>query len=329
MMKNNLAVYDRINEQIEVITVLGKAITHSGMFGCTKEEQGLVLALQCITERKPPLEMCKTYHIIKGRLSKRADAMLADFRRTGGKFKFGDLKNVSVQSAVVEFENETYNVEYSLDQARKAGLIRKDSGWVKFPAAMLRARLVSETLRAIAPELVQGTYTPEEISDFGEEDPLPNSSPVKNVTPPVEDKDEVPMDYSEPATFEQVQKLETYWRALKNPPVTGFGSLTSAQAGKLIHELQSEMNELAKTQSTAMPESGFEPPPPPTNFSKAIGDWLADHEDRVNSYLIEIKWLKAGQTWRDLPVNNAAIIQSKTESFALNCGIPVLEGPAA
>jgi hypothetical protein len=34
---------------------------------------------------------------------------------------------------------------------------------------MLRARLVSETLRAIAPEIVQGAYTPEEIGDFSDE----------------------------------------------------------------------------------------------------------------------------------------------------------------
>jgi hypothetical protein len=31
---------------------------------------------------------------------------------------------------------------------------------------MLRARLVSETLRAIAPEIVTGVYTPEEVTQF-------------------------------------------------------------------------------------------------------------------------------------------------------------------
>ena len=163
------------------------------------------------------------------------------------------------------------------------------------------------------------------------------------VLPPVSDEDEVPMDFGEPATFEQVKKIDAYWKALKKPEkakakaiewvgnskATGFGGLTAAQAGKLIAHLQGEMNKLAKTQSTAKPGSGFEPPPPPTGISQDIGDWLAPHEEQVNSYLIEIKWLKPGQTWRDLSPNNAAIIKSKTESFALNCGIPVLEGPAA
>ena len=164
---NQIEVYSKIND-IGSITALGEAIARSGMFGCEKSEQGTILALQCITEGKPPLELCKTYHIIGGKLSKRADAMLAEFRMKGGKFRFEDLKNAEVQRATVEFEGDTYQVSYSTADAKQAGLLpaKSGSGWAKFPAAMLRARLVSETLRAIAPEIVQGAYTTEELEDF-------------------------------------------------------------------------------------------------------------------------------------------------------------------
>jgi hypothetical protein len=120
--------------------------------------------------------MCKTYHIIGGKLSKRADAMLADFRRAGGKWTWKDLKNDKVQAASVEFEGNKYEVSYSVEEAEIAGLLpaKPGSGWAKHRPNMLRARAVSETLRAIAPEIVQGAYTPEEISDFDE---------PKNVTP--------------------------------------------------------------------------------------------------------------------------------------------------
>lgn len=204
-----IQVYDKIND-VPSIVELGRAIAYSGMFGCEKEEQGTVFALQCIAERKPPLEMCKTYHLINGKLSKRADAMLADFRRAGGKFVFGDLKNRKVQSARVEFEGNVYEVSFSEDDAKAAGLLpaKPGSGWVKYPAAMMRARLISETLRAIAPEIVQGAFTPEEIADF-EPAPAPRqvnaeSKPAaatrevapRAVTPPVEaEVDDIPMVY--------------------------------------------------------------------------------------------------------------------------------------
>ena len=159
---SQITAYDKINDA-EGIELIGNAICRSGMFGCESKEAGIVFALQCIAENKPPLEMAKNYHLVKGKLTKRADAMLADFRRAGGKVFWSDLKNAEIQSAVFEFENQNTNASFSMEDARKAGLVRKGSAWDKTPAAMLRARCVSETLRAIAPEIVQGVYVPEEI----------------------------------------------------------------------------------------------------------------------------------------------------------------------
>ena len=159
---SQLTAYSKINDS-EGLELIGNAICRSGMFGCESKEAGIVFALQCMVENKPPLEMAKNYHLVKGKLTKRADAMLADFRRAGGKVFWSDLKNAEIQSAVFEFENQNTNASFSMEDARKAGLVRKGSAWDKTPAAMLRARCVSETLRAIAPEIVQGVYVPEEI----------------------------------------------------------------------------------------------------------------------------------------------------------------------
>lgn len=167
-MSEQITVYDKVNDAAG-LKIIGDSIAQSGMFGCDKPEQGLIIALQCMAERKPPLEMAKTYHIIKGKLTKRADAMLAEFKQAGGKFIFADLKNPTAQKAVVTFEDyKDFKVEYSIDDAKSAGVYntKADSPWQRTPAAMLRARLVSETLRAIAPEIVVGCYTPEEASQF-------------------------------------------------------------------------------------------------------------------------------------------------------------------
>jgi hypothetical protein len=146
--------------------------------------------------------MCKTYHIIGGKLSKRADAMLADFRKVG-KWTWKDLKNNDLQSASVEFEGQKYEVSYSTEDAKRAGLLpaKAGSGWAKYPANMLRARLISETLRAIAPEIVQGAYTPEEISDFDEPK---NVTPAK-VAPKAQPK---PEPKQEPITVQAVEVVD-------------------------------------------------------------------------------------------------------------------------
>ena len=159
---SQITAYDKINDA-EGIELIGNAICRSGMFGCESKEAGIVFALQCIAENKPPLEMAKNYHLVKGKLTKRADAMLADFRRAGGKVTWEDLKNEKVQAAIFDFEGSKINGSFSMEDAQRAGLIRKGSAWDKTPAAMLRARCISETLRAIAPEIVQGVYVPEEI----------------------------------------------------------------------------------------------------------------------------------------------------------------------
>lgn len=187
-MNNEIAVYDKCSDMIS-IQILGDAIASSGMFGCENKSQGIVIAMQCMTERKPPLEMAKTYHLVKGKLSKRAEAMLAEFRKAGGKWTWGDLKDRERQTARVEFEGDVREVEYTINDAMLAGVYsqKSDSPWQKNPAAMCRARLTSETLRAIAPEIVQGAYTPEEISQFDKpshRDPdMSRAEPVKVVEP--------------------------------------------------------------------------------------------------------------------------------------------------
>ena len=164
-MSNNITVYEKIND-MPGIQHLGKAIANSGLFGCGNPEQGVVFALQCMAENRPPLEMAKRYHIVSGKLTKRADAMLAEFIADGGKFIFADLKDPKSQRAVVTYGDYVdYKVEYTIEDATLAGLINGNNpNWKSRPAAMMRARLISETLRAIAPGIVVGVYDPEEVT---------------------------------------------------------------------------------------------------------------------------------------------------------------------
>ena len=53
----------------------------SAMFGCANANQGRVMAMTCLTERKSPFWLKTRYHLIEGNFSMRTDAMLAERAR--------------------------------------------------------------------------------------------------------------------------------------------------------------------------------------------------------------------------------------------------------
>lgn len=164
---STVSTYDKVHDPMVAAEQLGNWIAKSGMFGCERPEQGAILAMQCIVERKAPLELAKHYHIIGGRLSLRADAMLALYRERGGKVQWQQYDSNGAKARWI-YDGNDITLAYTLDDAKQAGLLpaRGGSGWAKFPAEMMRARLISKAVRMIAPEVCTGTYTPEELEDI-------------------------------------------------------------------------------------------------------------------------------------------------------------------
>lgn len=173
------SMFDRIADPMQAVTKLGEMLARSGMFGCDKIEQGQVLALACLCERKTPFEIMRQFHIIEGKLSMRADAMLGEFRKRGGKY---DWKRTDNEAAIILLTFDTFKafeVVFTIDDAHRAGLCgpkgvrrpgqQRDGNWQQRPDAMLRARVVSVGLRMICPEIVAGVYTPEELFDTAEQ----------------------------------------------------------------------------------------------------------------------------------------------------------------
>ena len=58
---------------------------------------------------------------------------------------------------------ETYVCEFSIEDAKKAGLIKKDSGWEKYPSDMLFARCLSRLARRLFPDVIGPSYVQGEI----------------------------------------------------------------------------------------------------------------------------------------------------------------------
>lgn len=162
---------------------IGKMFETSGMFGCSQEGQGVFLALTCVMTGKSPLEINQTYHIIDGKLSMRADAMLARFVERGGRFKIVE-RSKDRAAAVFSKDENTLEAEYRMADAQEAGIcFQKDgktlkSNWRQHPKQMLWARLISDSVRAVDPGVNMGVYTPEEVQDFDDRPTPPMSYPA-------------------------------------------------------------------------------------------------------------------------------------------------------
>lgn len=113
-----------------------------------------------------PMRAMRSIHVVEGKPTMAADLMvgLCLARR-----------EVCEYFLLVESTNEraTYRTRrvgspdavaltFTMEDATKAGVANKDN-WRKYPAAMLRARCSSALARAVYPDLLAGTYDPDEL----------------------------------------------------------------------------------------------------------------------------------------------------------------------
>lgn len=184
--------YGKIQDPIAAVEKMGQWFHKSLMFGCKTEAQGIVLAMSCYLEKKNPIEICRTFHLMSdGKLSMRADAMLAELRKAGGQYQWrGDGMDGKMAELWIKYKGLEGSASFSMDDAKKANLIKSGSAWTKTPDAMLRARATSKAMRMYAPEIVAGYYTPEEVIDFTSSDKQPAPPSKKPAGDKVPKKDE-------------------------------------------------------------------------------------------------------------------------------------------
>ena len=60
---------------------------------------------------------------------------------------------------------DKWSVNFSIEDAKQAGIYRQNSPWTKFPEAMCFARALSMLARQLFPDVIQGCYVEGEIRD--------------------------------------------------------------------------------------------------------------------------------------------------------------------
>jgi hypothetical protein len=179
--------YSRIGTSLEAVKELGSWIARSGVFNCQKDEQGNMIALECLATRKTPFDFKREFHLVNGSLTMRSDAMLAGYRTRGGKVIWKQFDSTAA-IGVWKYDGNECEIGFTTEDAKIAGLLpaKPGSGWAKDPSAMLRARCISKAIRMLAPEVVAGLYSPEEAADFTTSQTPTVTAPTRqtvNVTP--------------------------------------------------------------------------------------------------------------------------------------------------
>ena len=161
------------------IEKMGTVIARSGLFGINRPEQAIALLLIAQAENLHPATAARDYHIIQGRPTLKADAMLSRFQQSGGTIKWIEMSDKKVEAEFHHPSGGTVTIDWTIERAKEAGLgvknqrdtQQKANGmfgmWGKYPRQMLRSRVVSEGIRTVYPGIAIGIYTPEEMMDSG------------------------------------------------------------------------------------------------------------------------------------------------------------------
>lgn len=166
-MSNELTIHSAPVIPYSDMEKMAGVIAQSGLFGVRHPVQALALMLVAQAEGLHPATAARDYHVIQGRPALRTDAMLARFQAAGGKVQWHDYTDDVVSATFSHPAGGSLRVEWTIERARTAGLAGKET-WKQYPRAMLRARVISEGIRAVYPGVLSGMYAPEEVRDMAE-----------------------------------------------------------------------------------------------------------------------------------------------------------------
>lgn len=201
------------------------AVSKSNLFGVKTPEQALALMLVAQAEGMHPAIAATHYHVINGRPTLKADAMLSRFQAAGGTVNWKTYTDAEVTGTFSHPQGGRVDITWTVAQAQTAGLT-KNPTWKQYPRQMLRSRCISEGIRTVYPGVTVGVYTPEEVQDFA-----PSPRTVVDVEPQyIEMLPDVELEavLKAIAAAGSVDELRAIWRDIKRLPESDRSAATAA-----------------------------------------------------------------------------------------------------
>jgi len=118
-----------------------------------------------------PLQSMQSIAVINGRPSIWGDAMLALVRSSGLLESINEEVTDSKAVCTIKRRGEQEVVrEFSMQDAKQAGLTGKQGPWAQYPKRMLQMRARAFAMRDVFPDVLRGVHVAEEAQDISERD---------------------------------------------------------------------------------------------------------------------------------------------------------------
>lgn len=151
-------------DAFELLTKMASSISLD-LFGMRKPSDAMTLFLMARAEGVDPMISLRRHHFIDGKPTLRAEAMLADFKQAGGKVSWKERSDEAVEAVFTAPGDEPTTIRWTIDRAKKSELTGK-ANWKKYPCQMLTARVITEGVRLVMPQIFCGIYSTEEVQDM-------------------------------------------------------------------------------------------------------------------------------------------------------------------
>lgn len=107
-----------------------------------------------------PMQAMQSIYVVHGRPGLSSQAKQALAGKAGHRIRVqGDTQAATAKLWRADDPEFPYESTWTIDMARSAGLIKKDSAWQSYPHVMLRRRAVSDVVEQACPELLLGLST--------------------------------------------------------------------------------------------------------------------------------------------------------------------------
>lgn len=158
--------------QWELIQRQCKAFIDSGFLPrhITSIAQAITIAWKGRELGIPPLQAFSSISVINGKPCLSSELMLALIyqRVKGAKITFvtpPEKVNEYCDLTMQRPGGDLMTFRFTIEDAKRAGIMKPGGAWDKYPAALLRARCISAGARAVFPDAIMGCYTPEEMGE--------------------------------------------------------------------------------------------------------------------------------------------------------------------
>jgi hypothetical protein len=193
-------------EEFNIYQVMAKKASESQFFGKIGGEAGLLSIMLYARELGlPPLQcIFGGMSNIQGKIELSPRLMNTMIRKAGHRLEIIEATDQACKIKGIRHDTkEEYVASFTIDDARRAGLVRGGGGWEKYASDMLFARCISRLARRLFADVISTAYVEgeigEEAHDYKAQEKIQEATVIQEAKAP---------EQLEPITKEEAQDIE-------------------------------------------------------------------------------------------------------------------------